>query len=424
MNIEKILKEKRIVKGKKALRIAFTMYFTNREETFKSININVLKDDLRRIKERSILNLENLKRQAAEKLSQQGIKVYEAKDAKEACKIALRLIPEGQKIVKSKSNVISEIGLLKKLEKRNKVIETDCGDFIVKLCDEKPSHPVTPALHIPIDKIVKKIMKKFGKKVEKKPEKIVEWVRNHLRKEILDAKIGLTGANVVSADGAIFILENEGNISLVSRIPEKHIIVTSIDKIVSSMQDAITICQASAIWGTGASLPTYINIISSPSKTADIQKKLVYGVHGAKEVHLILVDNGRSKIIEQGFEELLYCINCGSCLYFCPAYRQVLDNYGLHYFGGRGIGMTLFQQGAREAFDAGLYFCTICQACKNNCPLEIDIPKLVREMRKITVLLGIRTYANERMIENIKAVGNPFGEEVREGKIPKELYCC
>jgi iron-sulfur cluster protein len=424
MDIEKILKEERIVKGRKALRIAFTTYLTNREEAFKNIDINALKDELRRIKERSILNLENLKFQAVKKLRQQGIKVYEARDAKEACKIALKLIPKGQKIVKSKSNVISEIGLLEKLEKRNKVIETDCGDFIVKLCDEKPSHPVTPALHIPLDKIVRKIKQKFGKKIEKKPDKIIEWIRKHLRNEILDAKIGLTGANAISADGAIFILENEGNISLVSRIPEKHIIITSIDKIVASIQDAITICQASAIWGTGTSLPTYINVISSPSKTADIQKKLVYGVHGAKEVHLILIDNGRSKIIEQGFEELLYCINCGCCLYFCPVYRQVLDNYGLHYFGGRGIGMALFQQGIREAFDAGLYFCTTCRACKNQCPLEIDIPELIRRLRKRTILLGITTYANERMIENIKAVGNPFGEEVKEGKIPKELYCC
>jgi L-lactate utilization protein LutB len=147
-------------------------------------------------------------------------------------------------------------------------------------------------------------------------------------------------------------------------------------------------------------------------------------MHGPKEVYLILIDNGRKEIIKESFKELLYCFNCGGCLYFCPIYRQIFDNYGFHYIGGRGIGMTMIQDGEKKAFEKGLYFCTTCQACKVNCPFEIDIPKLMKKLRKKVIAKGLETRINEKMIENIRAMGNPFGEEVKDGKIPKNLYCC
>ncbi|MEM7825329.1 MAG: LUD domain-containing protein, partial [Candidatus Aenigmatarchaeota archaeon] len=310
----------------------------------------------------------------------------------------------------------------KNLEKRNEVIETDCGDFLVKICEESSTHPVTPALHIPIEEIVKKIEKKFKVRVEKSSEKITSFVRDYLRKQILTSRIGLTGVNAISSDGAIFILENEGNISLVSKLVEKHIMISGIEKIVPSVQDAITICQASAVWGTGTSFPSYINIISSPSKTADIQKEIVYGVHGPKEVFLVLLDNGRSEMIKMGLKEILYCINCGSCLYFCPVYRQLFDNYGYNYFGGIGTAKTVFICGLKKAFERGLYYCTTCEACKINCPLEIDVANIVKKLREFSVKEKMETEGNKKMIENIRKYGNPFGKV--EGKIPKELYCC
>lgn len=423
MSLKNILFEKRVVEGREALEKAFVNYHTNREKCFEKVDVKELKEKIKRIKEDSLKNLDSLKKKAIDNLSSHGIQVYEAKTREEACEKILQLIPEGVKIVKTKSNVISEIGLVEKLKRRNEVVETDCGDFLVELCGEKSSHPVTPALHIPINKIVKKIREKFKVDVEENPKAVVEWVKNYLKKQILEARIGLTGANVISADGGIFIVENEGNISLVSRLPEKHIIVTGIDKIVEKMEDALLICQASSIWGTGNVLPTYINIISSQSKTADVEKETVYGVHGPKEIHLILLDNGRGEIIKEGFTELLYCINCGSCLYFCPVYRQLLDNYGLNYFGARGIGMVAFQQNLEKALERGLYYCTTCQACKENCPLELDLPELMRKLRRKAVEKGLETSTNKKMVENIIVHGNPFGE-IEEGKIPKELFCC
>ncbi|MEM5874470.1 MAG: LUD domain-containing protein [Candidatus Aenigmatarchaeota archaeon] len=306
---------------------------------------------------------------------------------------------------------------------RNKIIETDCGDFLIDICGEISTHPVIPALHISIEKIVNKIKEKFKVNIDKSPEKVVDFIKNYLRKEILSSKIGLTGANVISSDGGIFILENEGNISLISKLVETHIIIAGIDKIVNSIQDAITICQASSIWGTGSLLPSYINVICSPSKTADIQEKIVYNVHGPKNVFLVLIDNGRSDAIKNGLAEIFYCINCGSCLYFCPVYRQIFDSYGYNYFGGIGVVKTAFINDLKTAFENGLYYCTTCQSCKFNCPLDINIPEIMRKLREICVSKGIETEGNKKMIKNIREYGNPFGK-IEEGKIPKELYCC
>jgi len=424
MDLEKILKSERTKNAKIMMEIAANNYTKNRDKALEKINKEEMKEKIKEIKKYSIDNLEKLKAKAIENLEKQKIKVFEAKDAKEAVKIALDLIPKNELIVKSKSNTIKEIGLLDHLEKRNEVVETDCGDFIVQITEDKASHTLSPALHIPIKKITQTIEKKFHKKLKEEPKEIVAWIRTYLRKKLIEAKIGLTGANVISADGAIFIVENEGNISLVTRLPEKNIIITGIEKIVPTIQDAITICHASGIWGSGVSMPSYINIIGSPSKTADIKKELTYGMHGAKEVYLILVDNGRTQMIKESFKELLYCVNCGGCLYTCPVYRQIFDKYGFHHIGGRGVGMTALQEGLEKGFDSGLYFCTTCQLCKVNCPFEIDIPKLIKKLRKKAVEKNLETRINEKMMENIRAMGNPFGEEVKEGKVPKELFCC
>jgi len=424
MEISELLASRRIKTAKSAFRIAFHSYLSNREQAFNRIDVESLKNKAREIKKRSIENLKQLKEKAVESLEVQGIKVFEAKDAEEAKRIALELIPEKTVIAKSKSNTINEIGLKEALKGRNELVETDCGDFIVDLCEEESTHPVTPALHIPIDRIAQKIGEKFKVKLEPLPEKIVEYVKNYIRKRIVEADVGLTGANFISSDGSIIILENEGNISLISRLPEKHVVIAGIDKIVPTVEDGVTLCKAAAVWGTGTSLPTYISIISSPSKTADVEKKIVYGLQGAKEVYLILVDNGRSKAIEQGLGEILYCINCGSCLYFCPVYRQVFDSYGLHHFGGIGVSKLAFTNDLKEAFDRGLYYCTTCQACKVNCPVGIDVPEIMKKLREFAVNNKIETETNKKMIENVRASGNPFGEEIKEGKIPEKLYCC
>jgi len=380
------------------------------------------REELYQIKKKAISQIESLKKKAIFSLKENGINVFEAKNGKEAREIIENLTKGKTKIIKSKSNVFNEIeeeGFLTDKE----LIETDLGDFICQIMEEKESHPVLPAIHLTPEEIVTKIKEKFNTDVESKPEKIASFVRNLLREKISQAEAGISGANVITADGKILILENEGNISLVSRWPETHIVISGFEKIVENLEDALKIIKASAIWGTGQDFPVYVSIISGPSKTADIQNQTVIGAQGAKEVNLILLNNGREKLLKEGFEEILYCINCGACLDFCPVFHQIGKNYGSKYLGTKGIIFAGFLEGFKKAVDSNCFSCTSCLTCYQNCPVKINLPELMKKLRSYLEKENLQTETNKEMIENIRKFGNPFGK-LEEGKIPKKLYCC
>jgi L-lactate utilization protein LutB len=302
-------------------------------------------------------------------------------------------------------------------------VSTDLGDFIMSLTGAKDMHPVFPSYHLSPEEIVKIIKDKFNQEVAPDAKSIAAFVRKYLREKISEATVGITGANVITADGRIVLLENEGNISLVSRLPEKHIVISGWEKIVPTVDEAMKVVRASAIWGTGQDWPVYVSIISGPSKTADIQNELVVGAQGAKEVYLILLDNGREKLLQDGFEELLYCINCGACLNFCPAYHELGTKYGDKYLGSKGIILSAFTVNLLRAKESGCYSCTLCSACMENCPAKIDLPAMMRKIRTKLNAENQETEENKKMIGNIKKFGNPFGE-ADENRAPNELYCC
>lgn len=416
MKVEEVLKDEGRKAAKEALTLASVSYLKALNLCLEGLDLPELKRRLREIREFSINNLVELKEKAREFLSKNGIQVHEAKDAKEAQRMIFKLVPRGEKVVKSKSNTIKEIGIVEKLRKRNEVVETDLGDFIVELCGEEPIHSIVPGIHIPLKTIIDRISQKFGKKLRDSGE-VIEFLREHVRRNILTAKVALTGANAIAADGSIFIVENEGNISLLSRIPPIHIVVAGIEKLVADSQSALLICQALAIWGTGAP-SSYVNVISSPSKTADLGT-LVYGAQGAREVHLILVDNGRTELVESGFEEALYCINCGACLYLCPVYRQLTTHFAGPILGPQGV----IRGAAKdlEKYSQAIFLCTNCKACERVCPVGIDIPKLMKMLRAEANSIKLETEANRRMIQNLRRSGNPFKGE--KEKI-REIYCC
>ena len=379
--------------------------------------------ELRTIKEDSIENIKELKKVAIENLTKNGIKVIEAKDSKEANKKIREIIGKEKLIIKSKSNTANEINLNEEL-KDKELTETDLGDFIIQLFQGEDLHPVLPAVNLTPEQISKKIKEKLGKEVKATPEEIANFVRDYLRERIYKAKVGITGANIVTSDGSIFILENEGNISLTSRIPDKHIILTSFEKIVQSREEALKIVKAAGVFGTGQDYPVYVNIISGPSKTADIQNKLITGAQGAKEVYLILLDNKRSEILNSKFKDLLYCINCGACLNFCPVYHQIFTRYGAKYFpGAKGVISSYFKESNKDAYNNGAFFCTTCKQCKENCPMKIDLSDLIRDLRKELVKEGVEPDSVNEMIKHIKKYGNPFGK-IEEGKSPDKIYCC
>ncbi len=425
--VKKLVEDKRLKDKRRVFDTSLKNYRIALSRVLGETDADALKNRARRIKEFSIDNLNDLKKEMIRKMEESGITVHEASSSKEAREIVREIIGSESIVVKSKSNVMREIRLVEYLRSEGiDVVETDCGDFLVDLCEEKDIHPVLPAAHIRLNEIVKKIRQKTGAKVEESAESILAFVRSYLRERITKARVGITGANVLTAEGAIVILENEGNISLVSRLPEKHVVVATIDKIVPTLEDAMVICRAQSIWGTGLHMPSYINVISSPSATADIGGVKLVGAQGPKEVHLVLVDNGRSKIINSDFREALYCINCGACLAACPVYGVLLNNYGGDaYHGGIGIVKTYCFEGLKEAFDRGVYLCTTCGACREMCPLGINIPEMVRKIREECVRNKFELASNVEMIENTRKYGNPFGKvEGSEALEPDKMYCC
>ena len=380
------------------------------------------REELYEIKRNAILNIQELKRKAIDNLKENGVEILEAKDAKEAREQIEKILEGKSKIVKAKSNAFNEIETEGFLADKD-LTETDLGDFLIQIFGEKEIHPVLPALHLTPEKISQKIKEKFNQEVEPKPETITNFVRNLLREKISQSEAGISGANVITADGRILILENEGNISLVSRYPDVHIIISGFEKIVPNLEDGLKIIKASAIWGTGQDFPVYVSIISGPSKTADIQNQTVIGAQGAKKVYLILLDNGRSKILKEGFEELLYCINCGACLNFCPVFHQIGRNYGDKYLGSKGIIFAGLSENLKKAVDSNCFACTLCSACFENCPVKINLPELMKKLRSFLEKENLQTKENQEMIEKIRQFGNPFGK-IEAGKIPQKLYCC
>jgi len=367
-----------------ALRNAFKTVKKRQKENLNRIsNLDARKKRLREVKEKCIGNQELLDL-AVKNLINNGIKVHIAKTKDDALSIILNEIGDEKLIVKSKSNVSKEIGLNKFLESKNvEVIETDIGDRIIQISRDKPSHPTGPASHLTRYDIAEILFEHDGIIVDPDPEKLTQQFREEISGHINNSKIGITGANAIAAEeGAIMLLHNEGNVLEMMWRPEKHIILAGIDKIYPDIDEALNMAKLQTYYATGSIITSFINIISGPSKTADIEKKLFKGIHGPKEVCLILVDNARSQIVEKGFKELLYCIGCGECLLNCPAYDVFGSKYGAGSFlGGKGVAYSKLANESDFDNSNPLYLCVSCGHCTKHCPVSIDTPHIINKLR-------------------------------------------
>jgi L-lactate utilization protein LutB len=335
------------------------------------------KKQLRAVRELCVGN-DTLIKTTISNIEKNGIIVHVAREKHEAFEIILNEIGEEKLVVKSKSNVTKEIELTKTLEKNGIiVIETDIGDRILQRLDLSPSHPTGPISHISAKDIAKKFSAQ-GIHTGETPEEIVKFIREEISENIQKSNIGITGANALTAEeGSIIITHNEGNISEVRR-KKKHIILTSIDKIYPNIEEAVNMLKILSFNATGATIPSFVDIISGVSKTADVEKKFFRGIHPPEKVVLIILDNKRSEIISRGYRELLYCIGCGNCLLHCPMYNTIGNMYGKdNYLGGKGIAYNSLCSGEMENLD----LCLTCGKCRDNCPLEIDLPGIIRELR-------------------------------------------
>ena len=390
-------------------------------------DLEKIKAEVKRIRSESVGNWE-LFEQALSRLGKNQFNVVQAKDAKEACEIVLKEMGEERLVVKSKSNISKEIRLTSFLKEHGvEVIETDIGDRIGQIAGQRASHYTGPIVHLTRYEIAEILSKHLGREVPPVPEDEMAAVKSDIEGYLQKAKVGITGTNAIAArEGAVLILHNEGNVTRV-RTRAKHIILASIDKVYPTVEDGLLMLRAETFLATGALFPSFIDIIGGKSKSADIEKTPFFGMHDPLSITLVLLDNGRRKIIEEhkDFSDLLTCIGCGNCLVNCPTYSAVGNAFGEDgMLGGRGVALASLQKGAREGIDDGLFLCTTCGLCAQACPVEIDSGKRLRDLRKASLASpDVSSQLDEiTMLQStIDQYGTPYGQMDRaEFPVPQK----
>jgi iron-sulfur cluster protein len=343
-----------------------------------------LAQEVREIKARAILDMENLTKIACEAIESNKGKAYIAKDAKEAIAIVQNLVGSHKLIVKGKSVTAHEIELQEHLEEwGNELYETDLGEFIVQQLKSRPMHILSPAIHVPKEDVARLLSKLSGQELPPTDiEKMVATARELLRDKFIKADIGFSGANVVAAEvGTLFMIENEGNIRLATTLPPVHIAIIGMDKLVPTLSDAFKVAEVTWRYAN-YTVPSYISLTSGPSKTGDIEKVITFGAHGPKEFHVIFLDNGRTALAKDPvLREALYCLGCGGCLYECPVFAVTAGHFGDKRFAGAGAVWTALS-GNTEKAAAIAYTCLTCGRCKVRCPVSIDTPAMCLELRR------------------------------------------
>jgi L-lactate dehydrogenase complex protein LldF len=346
----------------------------------KTVAADVLPDyqELRQhahdIKKHTLDHLDFYLEQLERNVVARGGKVIWANDATEACDFVRNLVREtrAKVVVKSKSMTTEEIHLNDRLEAdRVNVVETDLGEYIIQLAHEKPYHIIAPALH----KTIEQVAKVLDSPLDSTPEQLTAKARATLRKKFLEAEIGITGANFLVADsGAIVLVENEGNARLSSSAPKIHIAVAGIEKLIPRAQDLAVFLKLLARSATGQPLSVYTSLLAGPRREGEPD--------GPEEFYLLLLDNGRTRVLaDREKRQSLYCIRCGACLNHCPVYRKI-GGYSYPWVYSGPIGKILTPQFMGIEQDPWLPFASsLCGACGEVCPVKIDLPKILLDLR-------------------------------------------
>ncbi|MEM7008796.1 MAG: LutB/LldF family L-lactate oxidation iron-sulfur protein [Thermodesulfobacteriota bacterium] len=345
-------------------------------------NWEELRSAAREVKKETISNLDKYLLMLEDSVKSKGGRVHWAKDSKDASEIIIKIAEDSnvKSVVKSKSMATEEIELNDKFNEAGiKVVETDLGEYIIQLAGEHPSHIIAPAIHKTKDDISRLFSDTFDIPYYDKPEDLTKFAREKLRNEFLNADMGVSGANFAVAEtGTIVVVENEGNARMTTTVPRIHVALVGIEKLIPRYEDLSLFLTVLARSATGQKSSTYVSFITGPKRQSDID--------GPEEFHLVLLDNGRSNILASDeTRESLYCIRCGACLNNCPVYRQVGGHsYGWAYSGPIGAIINPQLLGLDKASELP-FASSLCGACHDVCPVKIDFPKVLLELRKNVV---------------------------------------
>ncbi len=339
------------------------------------------KDMRKRVKKSRLKNLEHLDillAELAQNVRARGGKVYFAETAQDAIDYTLEVARKNnvKRLVKGKSMTSMEIAIDPALEDAGiEVVETDLGEYIIQLAGDKPSHIIAPCIHMDRNQIGELFAEKLGIDFTNDPPALTLAARKALREKLLSADMGLTGCNLACAEtGHISLVSNEGNIRMSTTMPKVHVALMGMERIVATLEEHRETIQLLTRGAALQKLSTYVSFIGGPSSADDPD--------GPKEFHLVIIDNGRSKILaDPEFREVLACIRCGACLNICPVYGRIGGHaYNSPYCGPIGAVITPLLDGINKHAD----LCkgeTLCGACKDICPVQIDLPRMLAALR-------------------------------------------
>lgn len=327
-----------------------------------------LRDEGYEIRRKSIDNLDDLWEKAKRKIEERGGSFHFAKDYEEAKKFSEDILKKYKEypVIKSKSMVSEEISIREYLEKKGfEIYETDLGELIVQWEGKPPSHITAPAIHLSRKEISKIFEEKLKIKTSDEPEELTKIARNFLRDKFLKAKSSIVGANfIVSENGSLVLLENEGNIRFCLQIPEEIVVITGYEKIIPNLDN----------------LKIFLKLLP-PSATGQIQNCYTSFVPLNKKFHLIVLKNFRKKIFKSDLKEILYCIRCGGCINTCPVFSLIGGHsYSSVYPGPIGLILSFFNK-ERKLSKNILNLCSLCLSCTEICPVKIPIHKIILKER-------------------------------------------
>ena len=340
-----------------------------------------LRHTAREIKEHTLAHLGEYLLRFEQQVLDNGGQVHWASTPKQATDIIVGLCRDAnaKKVTKGKTMVGEEVGLNEALQQAGiSPVETDLGEYIIQLAEEPPSHIIAPAIHKTreqIGELFKQHHARYGltQPLETVPA-IVNEARQVLREEFIQADAGITGANLLIAEtGSTVLVTNEGNGDLTASLPQMHIVIASIEKVVPTLEDATVILRLLARSATGQEITSYTSFFTGSKRETDQD--------GPDQFHVVLVDNGRTEMLGDEFHPMLRCIHCGACLNHCPVYGAIGGHaYGWVYPGPMGAVLTPLMIGLPQAPDLP-QASTLCGRCAEVCPMSIPLPDLLRQHR-------------------------------------------
>ena len=335
------------------------------------------RDAVAAVRRHTITHLDQHLAEFAANVERAGGHVFFAADAKEARDYVVELArrKKARRIVKAKSMVTEEIELDPALAAFGaEVTETDLGAYIVQLSGEKPYHITGPALHKTKPQIRELFSREAGEELPDDVEALTAFARRALREKFLSADIGITGCNVgVASTGTVVLVTNEGNGRMSSTLPPTHVVVMGMERLVPDWRSLEPVLTMLPRAGTGERATTYVTAITGPRRPDDVD--------GPEELHVVIVDNGRSGILGTKYEPVLNCIRCGCCADFCPVYRTIGGHaYESVYTGPIGAVLTPLLDGF-EGHEHLPFASSLCGACQEACPARVPLADLLLELR-------------------------------------------